>query len=84
MDELLITGEDNAEHFNNLKVVLDRLSEAGVRMRKSKCLFLEDKVGHRLKQARIHIMDDKVQPIQNVSKSTNVKRLRSYFGLQKF
>ena len=39
IDDILITGKDDAEHLQNLDKVLSKLEEAGVRLKKDKCFF---------------------------------------------
>ena len=40
LDDILITGPDDETHLATLEAVLKRLSEAGLRARKEKCVFL--------------------------------------------
>ena len=40
LDDLIVTGKDDDEHLYNLKRVLQRLSEFGFRLQKSKCQFM--------------------------------------------
>ena len=40
LDDILITGSSQEEHVSNLKEVLSRLQQAGLRLRKDKCEFL--------------------------------------------
>ena len=40
LDDILITGPNLTEHIENLQQVLQRLSEAGLRLNKEKCSFL--------------------------------------------
>ena len=40
LDDILITGATEAEHLHNLQEVLNRLEQAGMRLKKDKCAFL--------------------------------------------
>ena len=40
IDDILITGKTVAEHLSTLGAVLERLEEAGVKLKRSKCSFL--------------------------------------------
>ena len=40
IDNILVTGKTEEEHLANLRIVLQRLQDAGLRLRKSKCLFM--------------------------------------------
>ena len=40
LDDILITGSDDAEHLDHLSEVLSRMLQAGLRLRKDKCEFM--------------------------------------------
>ena len=40
IDDILVTSSTDAEHFDHLAQVLQRLQDAGMRLTKGKCLFL--------------------------------------------
>ena len=40
MDDILITGETQQEHLQNLVAVLERLKTCGAKLKKPKCLFM--------------------------------------------
>ncbi|KAI2645698.1 hypothetical protein H4Q32_028452 [Labeo rohita] len=51
LDDILITGVDTADHLENLGAVLKRLEDAGLRLKREKCVFLQGDVeylGHRV------------------------------------
>ena len=51
LDDILTTGSFQQEHFDNIKQVLQRLEQYGIRARKSKCAFMCQAVeylGHRV------------------------------------
>ena len=55
MDDIELTGATVEEHLDRLDQVLQRLEEHGLRLRKSKCEFLKDRVeylGHIIRQGR--------------------------------
>lgn len=39
IDDILVTGEDDKDHWDNLSRVLSRLEEPGVTVKRSKCHF---------------------------------------------
>eukprot|EP00731_Ephydatia_muelleri_P005288 Em0002g1464a len=56
MDDILVSGTTAAEHLQNLKSLLKRLEEKGLRCRLEKCLFAQPSVeylGHILSQQGI-------------------------------
>ena len=40
IDDILVTGSNDAEHLQNLERVLKRLHQYGLRLKKAKCFFL--------------------------------------------
>ena len=40
IDDILVTGKTEEEHLVNLRIVLQHLQDAGLRLHKSKCLFM--------------------------------------------
>ncbi|XP_013385929.1 uncharacterized protein K02A2.6-like [Lingula anatina] len=84
LDDILVSGRSYEEAHTNLITVLQRLQEAGLRLRKEKCTFMQRSVvylGHRLDSEGIHPTDDKLLAIQKAPTPTTVAELRSYLGL---
>ena len=84
LDDILITGKDEAEHMSVLSQVLDRLDQAGLRAQLSKCKFMAESVvflGHRIDEQGIHPVREKVRAIQEAPMPRNVSELKSYLGL---
>ena len=50
LDDILVTGSTEEEHLKNLDAVLEQLGKAGIKLKLSKCKFLQEKVeylGHQ-------------------------------------
>jgi hypothetical protein len=83
-DDILVTGKDDEEHLENLEMVLKRLSDAGVRLNKDKCVYMAPEViylGYKIDAKGLHPVEDKVCAIIDAPSPTNVTELRSYLGL---
>ena len=64
LDDILISGKTIEEHDNNLKKVMNKLQEHGLRLKKSKCSFMKSSVeylGHRLDQEGILLTGKKFE-----------------------
>ena len=51
MDDILITGSSDEQHMDTFDIVLDKLSEAGIHLKPSKCEFMKHNVvilGHKV------------------------------------
>lgn len=46
LDDILVMGADDAEHMRNLEEVLSRLKHHGLRLKRSKCEFLQSSVDY--------------------------------------
>ena len=84
LDDILLTGKDDQEHLQTLSKVLQRLKEAGLRLKRSKCSFMSDEVmflGHKVDSAGLHPVHEKVQAIKEAPTPSNVTELKAYLGL---
>ena len=84
LDDMIITGNSDKEHLQNLDMALQRLCESGLKANPEKCEFFKDRVtfcGHVIDKDGLHKSQDKVDAILNVPKIENVSQLRSFLGL---
>ena len=84
LDDVLVTGRNQAEHTANLEKVLSRLQSAGLRLKREKCVFFAPEVvylGHRIDAAGLHPTLEKVQAVRDAPVPRNVSELKSYLGL---
>ena len=84
IDNILVTGVDDTEHLRNLEKVLQRLGHYGLRVKKSKCEFMQPSInylGHRIDAQGLHTMTAKLDAIVQASAPENVKQLRSFLCL---
>ena len=81
LDDILVTGRTQDEHVANLRFVLKRLDEAGLKLNNEKCLFFKPSVeclGHKIDRDGLHPSNVKVRAIQDAPKPKNVTELRSW------
>lgn len=81
LDDILVTGATEVEHLSNLEHVLRRLSEAGLRLKRSKCVFLASSVtylGHRITAEGLCSVEDQVRAIKAAPSPKCVTELRSF------
>ena len=84
LDDILLNEKSEWEHLKLLDEVLTRLEQAGVKLKKSKCVFLQPYVeclGHGLDDKGVHPIADKIEAIRNAPRPTDVRQLKSYLGL---
>ena len=63
IDNILVTGVNNQEHLTNLEEVLRRLMHHGITLKKEKCKFMSESVGHVIDSQGLHVKQDEVDAI---------------------
>lgn len=84
LDDILVSGEDEADHLKNLAEVLSRLEEAGLLLKRSKCAFMQKEVeylGHRVDAKGLHPVEKKVKAIMDAAAPTSITELKAYLSL---
>ena len=84
IDDILVSGEDEASHFWLLEEVFARLRRHGFRLKQEKCQFLLSKVeylGHQISSDGIRPLHNKIDAIVKAPIPGNVQQLRSFLGL---
>ncbi|XP_063839146.1 uncharacterized protein K02A2.6-like [Ostrinia nubilalis] len=86
-DDICVTGKDKSSHLANLRAVLQRLNENGLRINFSKCQFFKDSVtylGYKIDKLGLHTDSKKIEAIVAAPAPTNVTQLKSFMGLVNF
>ena len=87
LDDILVTGSTQQEHFQNLEEVLKRLRDQSARVKKSKCAFLQKSLeflGHQIDSEGLHTTTKKVEAIAQVPRPSNQRQLCSSLGLAQY
>ena len=84
VDDILISGRNDAEHLSNLRKVLEKLKEAGLTVCLAKCAFMQDEVtycGYVINKHGVKPMPDNVEAVEEAPAPTNTSELRSFLGM---
>jgi transposase InsO family protein len=84
LDDICVTGSNREIHFNNLRLVLERLRDMGLTIKLNKCSFLKKSVkylGFIIDQEGLHPDKEKVQAIFKAPRPSDVTQLKSFLGL---
>ena len=84
LDDILITRRSDEEHLQRLVKILICLKAAGLRLRQSKCTFMQPSVeylGHRISSDGLHPTPNKIRVISEAPAPTNVPQLRTFLGM---
>ena len=84
IDDILITGCTRAEHIENLRMVLCRLREYGLKLKHSKCEFFAkdlEFLGHRISPEGVKPTAERIASIRKAPAPTNKQELKSFLGM---
>ena len=84
LDDILVTGHDADEHLRNLEEVFSRMQQAGLQLKKSKCVFMSPSVeylGYVIDKDGLHPSQQKVKAVKNAPRPNNTTELKAYLGL---
>ena len=84
IDDILVTGKDDAEHLEHLQQVLERLERFGLHLKQSKCEFMRESVeylGYKIDAQGVHTLPSKVQAIAHAPPPQDPQQLRSFLSL---
>jgi organic radical activating enzyme len=86
LDDILVSGANPEEHLQNLRALLQRLHDNGLRCKLEKCVFAQpsvDYLGHTLSTEGIS-KGPKVDAIVKMPPPKDVSSLRSFLGSTQF
>ena len=84
LDDMVITGESDSVHLDNLETVLCRLQRYGIKVNKDKCMFFVSRItfcGHEIDEQGLWKCNDKVEAVLNTPTPHDVTSLRAYLGV---
>ena len=84
LDDILVTGSSERDHLENLAIILEKLEEADVRLKKSKCHFMLPSIeylGHKISDKGIQPTEEKVRAIVKAPAPNNVTQLKAFLGI---
>ena len=87
IDDILTYSKSFSDHLHHLRLVLTRLSDAGLRMRADKCIWAQHKLpylGFVLSGEGIEPEPKKLAIISEARPPQNAKMLKSFLGLTAF
>ena len=84
IDDIVIMGKTFERHLQNLKLVLERLRRAGLKLKPSKCSLFQDKavyLGHVVTRDGIHTDPEKVNAVSKWPVPTSGRDVQQFLGL---
>ena len=84
LDDIIVLGRTFEEHLENLREVLRRLQQAGLRLIEEKCRFCQTELqylGHVVSDQGVKTDPEKVEAIRNTPPPQNLRELRRFLGM---
>lgn len=84
LDDVLVTGKTDAEHLENLRKVLQKVKDSGLKLKREKCEFFKESLcylGHEINAEGLKPSKKNAEAIIEAPEPRDVSELRSYIGL---
>ena len=84
LDDILILSPDNETHLQHLREVFQRLREADLKLKASKCNFFKKHIqylGHLVSGEGIEPLPEKLESLKEMPPPTNPREVRQFLGL---
>ena len=84
LDDIVLFSVTPEQHLERLEVILQRLKEANLKLKPSKCILMQREVvflGHVISEQGISTDPEKVKLIEQWPVPTNLKQVRGFLGL---
>ena len=84
LDDIIIFSKNEAEHLKHIEIIFQKLKEAGLKLKESKCDFFKKEIhylGHLISDKEIYLLAEKLDTIQNMPKLRNPKEIKQFLGL---
>ena len=84
LDDILIFSPDNKTHLKHLEIVFQRLREADLKLKASKCNFFKKHIqylGHLVSGEGIEPLPEKLEAVRKMPPPTTPKEVRQFLGL---
>lgn len=87
IDDVLVAGQDQAEHDQRVMKALERLQQHGLRVRADKCSFSQSSVtylGHLIDAEGLHVTPKRIEAVQAAPRPENIQQLKSFLGMMAY
>ena len=84
LDDIIIFSKTEEEHLQHLEIIFQRLCEAGLKLKWSKCSFMKlhiEYLGHLISENGVEPMLDKLSTIKEMPAPRSPKEIKQFFGL---
>ena len=87
LDDIIVLGRSFEEHLANLQAVFDRLREAGLKLKPSKCAFLQSEVqylGHKITRKGVAPDPNKIEKVASWPTPISTREVQCFLGFASY
>ncbi len=84
LDDLIVVSKDLDSHLQQLSLIFQKLTQAGLKVKLTKCEFLKSRIeflGHLVDGDGIHTVDSKITAVKNFPTPKSVENVCSFLDL---
>ena len=84
LDDLVLFNTNKEQHLQTIKQVLERLSNAGIKLKINKCKFFANEIkflGYKIDKNGMSMNQDRIEAINKMPLPTNKKQLQAFLGV---
>ena len=84
LDDIIIFSRNEREHLKHIKIIFQKLIDAGLKLKESKCDFFKKEIhylGHLISSEGIHPLPEKLDTIHNMPRPKTPKEIKQFLGL---
>lgn len=83
LDDIYIKSKTVEENLKTLEMVFEKLRECGLKLKKEKCLLLQDRIrylGVEIDKNGVRTIKERIEAIEKIPEPKNVKELQAFLG----
>ena len=87
IDDIIIFSNNFEDHLEHLRLVFERLKQAGIKLKPSKCTLAKEQVqylGHLISPGQLRPGPENISKISDLGAPSTVKEVRSFLGLASY
>lgn len=87
LDDIIVYSSSFEAHFGDLNLVIERLKEAGLKVKAKKCSFFRHEIsylGYLISEHGLKPDPSKCETVRNVARPRCVKEVRQFLGLTSY
>ena len=80
LDDIIIFSKNECEHLKHIKIIFQKLIDAGLKLKESKCDFFKKEIhclGHLISSEGIHPLPEKLDTIHNMPRPKTPKEIKT-------